>query len=90
MKKLFKLLIIPLILLVSGCIKNNSIEKTSSIDTDISADVVEDTLNDITKNKIELDDNSKSQIAKDYLDTIYNSIPEEAVTQKPNVVVTID
>ena len=69
---------------------DNSIEKTSSIDTDISADVVEDTLNDITKNKIELDDNSKSQIAKDYLDTIYNSIPEEAVTQKPNVVVTID
>ena len=68
---------------------DNSLDKVANIKTDISADVVEDTLKDISNNKIELDANTKSQKAKEYIDSIYDLIPEETVTEKENVVVTI-
>lgn len=69
---------------------DNSIARTTGKETNISADALDDTLKNITKNKIELDDSFKEQKAKKYAETIFNIIPEEAVTEKENIVVTVN
>ena len=68
---------------------NESINKTTGVDVNFSADVVEDTLDDISTNKIKMEDNFKKEKADDYLNTIYNLVPEESVTEKENVQVTL-
>ena len=68
---------------------NESINKTTGVDVNFSADVVEDTLDDISTNKIKMEDNYKKEKADDYLNTIYNLVPEESVTEKENVQVTL-
>ena len=69
---------------------DESIDKATGITTDVSADVIDDTLKNVSSNKIDMDDEYKSKKANEYLETIYNLIPEESVTIKENVVATID
>lgn len=69
---------------------NSSISKSSGKDTNLSSDILDETLNSISNNQIKMDENLKKQKAKEYLDVIYNLVPEESVSEKENVVVTID
>ena len=69
---------------------NNSLTNATGKETNISSELIDDSLNSIIKNKIEIDDQYKIQKAKEYSDEIFNLIPEESVTKKENVVVTID
>ena len=69
---------------------NNSLTNATGKETNISSELIDDSLNSIIKNKIEIDDLYKIQKAKEYSDEIFNLIPEESVTKKESVVVTID
>lgn len=69
---------------------DESIDKATGIDTDVSADVIDDTLKNVSSNKIEMDDEYKAKKASEYLDEIYSLIPEDSVVKKENVVATIN
>lgn len=69
---------------------DETIDSATGISTDVSADIVDNTLKDVSKNKIELDDEYKAKKANEYSEEIYKLISEDAVTIKENVVATID
>lgn len=68
----------------------NSIRRTTGLETDISADIVDEQIGKISDNKVNLTEEYKTQKINEYSELIINSIPEEAVTENENVVVTID
>lgn len=68
---------------------DNSISKSTGMSTDVSADVLDNTFTGIADNKIDLTEEEKVAKATEYSNVIYDLIPDEAVTKKENVVVTI-
>lgn len=69
---------------------DESISKTTGINTDISADVLDDTMKNVSSNKIEMDDEYKAKKANEYSESIYNLIPEDSVSIKEGIIATID
>lgn len=66
---------------------NNSLQKATGTRLKVSTDLIDNSLNSISNNKI--DEEYKLQKIKEYSDVIYSLIPEESVSKKENVVVTI-
>lgn len=68
----------------------NSINRSTGLETDLSADFIDEKIDKYTENKIVIDEEYKAQKVNEYSKIIFDAIPEEAVTEKENVVVTID
>ena len=69
---------------------DDSINRAIGRKTDISVDTIKDKFNSISTNRIEMDEQYKTSKVNEYAETVYQLIPEEAVTAKENVVVTIN
>ena len=67
---------------------DNSIAKTTGIETDISIDGTDDLFKAFTDSKIDIDNSYIKQKSDDYLNIVYSLIEEDSVTKKENIVVT--
>ena len=69
---------------------DNSINKATGMETNISADKIENTLTNVADNRIDMSDEYKKEKATEYANAVYDLIPEEAASKKENIVVTIN
>lgn len=69
---------------------SNSINRATGQETDISADVIDETINNFLNNKVVMENGYRTDKINQYSNILYNSIPEEAVQENENVIVTID
>ena len=67
---------------------DESIRKSTGMQTSSLADNIDNFFDDFNNNRIKFDEEYKKQKANEYFNTIYTLIPEESVTKKENVVVT--
>lgn len=68
----------------------NSIKRATGIETDVSPEMLEEKINNFSSNTINLDEEYKTEKTTKYTNLIFQAIPEEAVTENENVIVTID
>ena len=69
----------------------NSIKRTTGMEANNPLDVeIGNRVNTFFENKLNLEEEYKSQKTKEYSELVFNLIPEEAVTTSENIVVTLD
>lgn len=69
---------------------SNSIKRATGLETDVSPEMLEEKITSFSNNTINLEEEYKKEKAQKYTNLIFQSIPEEAVTENENVIVTID
>lgn len=68
----------------------NSINKTTGSETEITSEVVNEKMDELSENRIDLDEVFASEKANEYMSVLLEKIPEEAVTVSEGTQVTIN
>ena len=69
---------------------SNSIKRATGTETEITPEILEEQIESFSKNKMNLEEEYKKEKLQEYTNIIYQSIPEETVTENENIVVTLD
>ncbi|MBR3696921.1 MAG: hypothetical protein IKM97_01410 [Clostridia bacterium] len=69
---------------------NNSIKRITGQDLNLSADFIDESLDNISNNKVIIDEEFKSNKIAEYYKAIFDLIPNEAISVKENIGVSMD
>lgn len=69
---------------------NNSIKRITGQDLNFSADFIDESLDNISNNKVIIDEEFKSNKIAEYYKAIFDLIPNEAISVKENIGVSMD